>query len=176
MSLLKRLFGAKDSKDQRQELEQRYAALPTAELEAIVREPNSYTPLALEVARAVLESRTSKQSGGSEQKPPPAGPRPKVVGVLVLSPTEVPNKSDLFREIARQQGRLGYDFEGGRAKAVLQVARGGFDDVYAYAAIRENFSDLGGHDLISRTYSYDFSSPDGATRGKYYVIFDRPKP
>jgi hypothetical protein len=201
MSLFRKFFGEKDPKDQRQEMEQRFAVLSTAELEAIIRKPDSYTPLALKAARSTLASRSSQKLAASPllsleevarsalatpspQKPaasepesPQAGPQLKVVGVLVLSQTEVQNQSGLFWEIAIQQSRLGFRYGGpGGTREVVQVARGGFDDAYVYAAIRANFADLGGDDLMSRTYSYDFTTSDGATRGKYYAILDQPKP
>jgi hypothetical protein len=100
--------------------------------------------------------------------------QPHVLGVLVVSPIKLQNQSSLFWEIAIQQSRSGLDYGGSAGTKEVAVVGEPGDDAYAYAAIRSEFAAFGGHELIDRSYPYDFRSSEGV-RGKYYVILDRPK-
>ena len=116
---------------------------------------------------AALKASAGVSSYGTDEPP-------KIVGILVLSHGGLVNKSGLLWEIAIQQSKLGYEDAEDRKEVVRIVGDSFNDDPYVYAIIRSEFSNLGGHDLVDRTYSYDFKSSDG-NYGKYYVIFTRPK-
>lgn len=104
---------------------------------------------------------------------PSAAEPPKIVGILVLSRTELLNKSELLLEITNQQLKLGYSREGAHA-VVITAGDSYADPSYVYASIRENLPEVGERDLLSRSYGYDFRSSIGEI-GKYYVIFNKPK-
>lgn len=93
-------------------------------------------------------------------------------GILVITRWSLNNTHTLIQQILDQQRSKGYSIAP-NFKAAVRVAKDLNDLAYAYAAIRIEFSSLGGEDLMERVEFLPFKASDD-NDGKYYMVFDRP--
>lgn len=128
--------------------------------------------------QAAVESWQIPGSHDSSQpvKQPQSGSQSRQVqGILVLSRRPMPQKATqtLLQQIIAQQTAQGHSWAKHCITRVSTAGKFWDDKAYAYAAVREEFSNLGGPDLADRTLVFPFQATDGNV-GKYFVVFDRP--
>ncbi|GEM_PF-2906056 len=102
--------------------------------------------------------------------------RPEKLQAIVSFSRRPMSKWDAFNlrdEIERSQNEMGRMTDSAVFRAQNIAAGDSLDDeAYIYAHLRECLADLGGHELISRCYVYDFRATNG-NYGKYVVLLDR---
>lgn len=114
--------------------------------------------------------------GAQNDAPPEVIEPSRIQGVVVLSHHELANKSGLLWDIMIQQHKLGYENADGGVKEVVLAVGDSLDDLPAlYALLRDSFPHLGHEGAMNQAYLHEFQAPDG-NRGKYFVVFTRPKP
>jgi len=102
--------------------------------------------------------------------------RPEKLQAIISFSRRPMSKWDAFNlrdEIKRSQGEMGRMTDSTVFRAQNISAGDSLDDkAYIYAHLRECLADLGGEELMSRCYVYDFRATDG-NYGKYVVLLDR---
>lgn len=121
-----------------------------------------------EVEREVLEHYARQERGQTQ----PSGRARQVRAVMVLSRWPVDNTQTLVQQFVDQQRSSGHSIAPDFIASVRAAGDSLDDMAYVIAALRTEFSDLGGHDLVERTVEIAFQASDGNS-GKCFVVFDR---